>query len=58
MDCADQKTAKIYTFPIGRRLNAAARLARLEAEARRYTTVEFGSGWYHDEAIAGKNGKS
>ncbi len=53
MDCAEQKTAKIYTFPTRPRvMTTAARLARLEAEARAYGTVDCGSSWYHDEAIA------
>lgn len=53
MNCAEQKTAKIYTFPTRpRALSTQARLARLEAEARAYGTVDYGSSWYHDDAIA------
>jgi hypothetical protein len=55
MNYAEQKTAKIYTFPVQRRMNAAAMRARLEAEARQYPATDFGSGWYHDDAIARAN---
>jgi len=52
MNCADQKTAKIYTFPVRRPENTgASRLERLEVEARRYANSECGSSWYHQEAI-------
>lgn len=56
MSCAtekrDQKTAKIYAFPDRSRLPASARLARLEIEAMRHKSTNFGDGWYHDDAIA------
>lgn len=53
MKSSDMRTAKIYAFPARPRANSAAgRLARLEAEAHQVARVEFGSCWYHDEAIA------
>ena len=53
MKSSEIQTAKIFAFPAPPRSNsAAARLARLEAEAHQVARVEFGSSWYHDEAIA------
>ncbi len=53
MKAAEQKTAKIYTFPVRPKARSTAdQLLRMEAEARAYGRVEFGSGWYHEEAIA------
>lgn len=46
----DRPTATIYQFPIGGR----AALSRRPGEMRPadYPAVDFGSGWYHDDAIA------
>lgn len=53
MDCSKQKTAKIYAFPPRRKSQKeASQLGRLEREAQAYSQVDFGSGWYHDDAIA------
>ncbi|MCB1505265.1 MAG: DUF2735 domain-containing protein [Hyphomicrobiaceae bacterium] len=53
MNRSNVEMAKIYAFPLRpRALSSAVRLARLEAEARNHADVEFGSGWYHEEAIA------
>lgn len=53
MDCSKQRTAKIYAFPARRKSQKGAdRLSRLEQEAQAYCRVDFGSGWYHDDAIA------
>ncbi|MGE0766230.1 MAG: DUF2735 domain-containing protein [Hyphomicrobiaceae bacterium] len=53
MNCADQKTAKIYTFPVrARATSAVTALERLEMEARQPLSAASGSGWYHEEAIA------
>jgi len=59
MDCANKKSAKIYTFPdrFGT-ARSAARLAKLEAEALACPMTEFGSSWYHDEAIAQSRAKT
>lgn len=58
MSSSQQVTAKIYAFPAWPKAKTqAARLARLEAEARSYPTIEYGSGWYHDQAIAEANRK-
>lgn len=57
MNQQTQKTAKIYSLSAYRNGRAAARrLTMMEAEARSYPRVEYGSGWYHDEAIADKSG--
>lgn len=53
MNSAEQKMAKIYSFPATPRArSSAAQLARLEAEARLLAKTENGDCWYHDEAIA------
>lgn len=53
MKTAEEKTAKIYTFPIRpQRRSPGHRIAQLEREAQAYGKVEFGAGWYHGEAIA------
>lgn len=49
----DRATATIYQFPVGGR----AALARRSGEVKPmdfsdYPAVDFGSGWYHDDAIA------
>jgi hypothetical protein len=51
MNAHKQKTAKIYAFPVRKKSNANPRLSELEAEARKYSAPEYGSGWYHDAAI-------
>lgn len=58
MSSSQQTTAKIYAFPSWPKARTdATRLARLEAEARLHPTIEYGSGWYHDQAIAEANRK-
>lgn len=58
MNSAKQKTAKIYAFPVRPLTRSSAdRLARLEQEARAYGKVEFGCGWYHDDAIVNAGSK-
>lgn len=53
MNSGSLKTAKIYKFPVQPRVRAGLNpLAALEAEARSYGMADFGSGWYHDDAIA------
>lgn len=54
----DQQTAKIYAFPVKKRI-VAERLRKLERDAARlrpvnYAATEFGSGWYHEAAIQGE----
>ena len=48
-------SAKIYQFPGGRRSNAAGRRAVgwpvADGEAVKRAAINFGSGWYHEEAI-------
>lgn len=45
-------TAKIYTFPVTpKAASKDDRLVRLEAEAHKLRMADFGTGWYHDEAI-------
>lgn len=59
MNTGKMKTAKIYKFPARPRARAMANpLALLETEALAYGSTDFGSGWYHDEAIAETNGVS
>lgn len=48
----NEKTAEIYAFPPRHQKKTATRIALMEAEARKYSATEFGSGWYHDEAIS------
>lgn len=55
MDKQFQKTAKIYAFPVRKTPTSKAKLAQMEVEARRFKAVEFGTGWYHDAAIAETN---
>ena len=58
MNQQNQKTAKIYSLSAYRKgRTTAAHLSRLEAEALAYPSVEYGSGWYHDDAIANKRGR-
>ena len=46
-------SATIHPFPIGGRAALNRRLGEIEPDAfHSYPAVEFGGGWYHDEAIA------
>jgi hypothetical protein len=50
-----RESAKIYAFPVKGRLTAARRIAQEKQLAEvlsQAAPAEFGSGWYHDEAIA------
>lgn len=53
MNSGNQKTARIYQFPNSPRAQRRlSPIARLEAEASVFGSVDFGSGWYHEEEIA------
>lgn len=53
------QTAKIYDFPLQPRMRSkVSPIARLEADARGFACVDFGSGWYHDDAISKNKPKS
>lgn len=49
-----RETAKIYEFPVRGRAGVIARQEAAAAEAKtpRLPQTSFGSGWYHDAAIA------
>lgn len=48
----NQSTATIYQFPVGGRACLTARPGEIQpTDFRDYPAVDFGSGWYHDEAI-------
>ncbi len=61
MKTADQKTAKIYAFPVrpsqrqaGGQTPDLAGSPPSEASSQVYATTEFGSCWYHDAEMAGE----
>lgn len=48
----DRATATIYQFPVGGRAALARRPGEIKAaDFTNYPAVDFGSGWYHDDAI-------
>jgi hypothetical protein len=48
-----QPTATIYQFPVGGRAALSRHPGELKpADFSNYPAVDFGSGWYHDDAIA------
>lgn len=54
MKTANSETAKIYAFPLKRRVADAHAQSAVRGGARStnsYPVPEFGSGWYHDAAI-------
>lgn len=49
-----QPTATIYQFPIGGRAALALRpgeIKPVDFRQQDYPAVDFGAGWYHDDAI-------
>jgi hypothetical protein len=49
-----QPSATIHQFPVGGRAALARRPGAIEAvdfRAANYPAVDFGAGWYHDDAI-------
>lgn len=49
----NQATATIYQFPVGGRSGLKGRPGEIQpVDFRDYPAVDFGSGWYHDDAIA------
>ena len=48
-----QPTATIYQFPVGGRAALERRPGEIKpVDFSAYPAVDFGSGWYHDDAIA------
>jgi hypothetical protein len=48
----NRPTATIYQFPVGGRASVARRHAEIKPmDFNDYPAVDFGSGWYHDDAI-------
>lgn len=48
----NRTTATIYQFPTGGRAALARRSGEFKsADLSSYPAVDFGSGWYHDDAI-------
>lgn len=46
-------TATIYQFPVGGRAALERRPGEIKpVDFNNYPAVDFGSGWYHDDAIA------
>jgi hypothetical protein len=56
-----RETAKIYEFPVKSRV-ASGRIIRQRSDVAQVSRItprtEFGSGWYHDDAIARDEAKS
>lgn len=49
----NEPTATIYQFPAGGRSGLDARPGEIKpSDFNDYPAVDFGSGWYHDDAIA------
>ncbi len=49
----NQPTATIYQFPVGGRAGLNTRPGEIKSvDFKDYPAVDFGSGWYHDDAIA------
>ena len=49
----NRTTATVYQFPVGGRSGLKTRPGEISSvDFRDYPAVDFGSGWYHDDAIA------
>jgi Protein of unknown function (DUF2735) len=54
MKSTNSETAKIYAFPLKRRVAGAHAQSAVRGgggSKNSYPVAEFGSGWYHDAAI-------